>query len=251
VKTRNAKNPFRLKTAEKMLYSFFAVFLITLGYWKLYNHSFDIFSFIRISIVVIAVIIVFLVLQSFKQYQKELEKEIDELEHLSNSLKNELGNYQTQLDTKENQILNYQRRIRHFLNYYQLFIQNGHEIISLHDMEGHYNYISPSITTILGYPRNKLAGESPYDICHDADRQTLEKAFSFNGVKSKKAHIRLKTMNGEYKWFEILTKLDHLTDNQTNILSIASEIVTADEVKSNADIIEKDPLSRMKKYPNY
>ena len=52
---------------------------------------------------------------------------------------------------------------------YRLLAENNSDVISRHDPDGVYRYVSPSARQVLGYEPSALIGRSAYDLIHPDD----------------------------------------------------------------------------------
>lgn len=56
---------------------------------------------------------------------------------------------------------------------YRLLAENSTDMISRHDSDGTYRYVSPACRTIVGYEPDELIGRSPYDFIHRDDLRQI------------------------------------------------------------------------------
>ncbi|MEO9886271.1 MAG: PAS domain S-box protein [Balneola sp.] len=88
---------------------------------------------------------------------------------------------------------------------FKLVSLNSADLICLHDLEGNYEFISPSIENILGYTYQELLGKNHYDFVHEEDLQTLLKTPKQILIEKgviKNTRYRIRNKKGEYIWFE-------------------------------------------------
>lgn len=91
---------------------------------------------------------------------------------------------------------------------YRLITERSNEMICLHDLDGTYTYISPSVEKILGYLPEELWGTNPYDLFHPDDcDQVLKESheLAVQGIENLVVEYRIRKKNGSYIWFETLT----------------------------------------------
>jgi PAS domain S-box-containing protein len=103
------------------------------------------------------------------------------------------------------------------------------DMICLHDLDGRYTYISPSVKALLGYEPEELLGTNPYDLFHPDDiiRITYQShQNALNGNQDNYIQYRIRRKTGDYIWFETLTQ--PITDEYGNIsqLHTASRDIT-------------------------
>ncbi|MEQ9438301.1 MAG: PAS domain S-box protein [Cyclobacteriaceae bacterium] len=97
---------------------------------------------------------------------------------------------------------------------YKLLAENVTDMVSKHNLDGVYNYVSPSCKPLIGYEQHELLGTSAFDHVHPDDKasalKSLEKVLSGETVQY---HFRKRQKNGEYRWMEITAKL--IEENNT------------------------------------
>lgn len=106
---------------------------------------------------------------------------------------------------------------------FRLISENSQDLVCLHDAEGIYQYVSPSVRFILGYTGDELLGANPYDIIHEDDKkrvktQSHEKVL--NKGKAVTIEYRIRKKNGKYVWFETLST--PIKDESGEIVQIQS-----------------------------
>jgi len=93
-------------------------------------------------------------------------------------------------------------------NYYRLIAENTKDMISKHDPNGVYTYVSPACHGLFGYTPDELLGKSAYDFFHPADMgeirgrhdEILEKPISSTIT------YRIRHKKGHYVWVETTSK---------------------------------------------
>lgn len=111
---------------------------------------------------------------------------------------------------------------------YRLLAENSSDVINLHDHDGHYVYLSPSIHSTLGFHPDELIGKHPNEFIHPDDVPLTEEWF--NQMKNDNIPVvmtyRARRKSGEYCWFESVVKavVDHQTDQVANIVSVSRNI---------------------------
>lgn len=92
---------------------------------------------------------------------------------------------------------------------YRLLANNMLDLVTLHDPDGTYRYLSPSANRVLGYSPEELVGTSPYALFHPDDipqirEQSHRKAAAGEVVPG--IEYRIKKKDGEYIWLSTNTK---------------------------------------------
>jgi diguanylate cyclase (GGDEF)-like protein/PAS domain S-box-containing protein len=87
---------------------------------------------------------------------------------------------------------------------YRLLADNATDVVTLHDLEGHYLYVSPSIRTFGGYAPEDLVGRSCWSLMHPDDiepvRQAMAGAILDGGIVT--VEYRFRYADGDYEWIE-------------------------------------------------
>lgn len=87
---------------------------------------------------------------------------------------------------------------------YRLLAENTADLICLHSLDSTFEYVSPSVSKILGYNPDDLVHQLPELLVHPDDSATLNNTIQtiVNEKKDVSINLRLKNHVGEYKWFE-------------------------------------------------
>lgn len=76
-------------------------------------------------------------------------------------------------------------------------------MISCHDMDGNYLFVTPSCEHLLGYKPDELVGHSAYEFFHDDDLKAIQASHA--AVKNKQyttIAYRIRKKDGTFTWFE-------------------------------------------------
>lgn len=85
---------------------------------------------------------------------------------------------------------------------------NVQDVVCIHDLEGKYLYVSPSISQLTGYCPEELLGQSHYDFFHPDDKAkiiSITNSSSNNDVCY--ISYRFKMKNDDYVWLETSVKV--------------------------------------------
>jgi PAS domain S-box-containing protein len=55
--------------------------------------------------------------------------------------------------------------------HYRVLAENMVDMVCVHDLKGYYKFMSPSVSTLLGYDANELINTNPLDIVHPNDKE--------------------------------------------------------------------------------
>lgn len=112
---------------------------------------------------------------------------------------------------------------------YRLIAENATDMITRHDLEGIYNYVSNSSYTLIGYSPDDMLGKSAYDFLHPEDAVKINEGLSefvSKGLGIYTASYRYKRKDGSYIWIESTNKLTYVdgTDKILGVISISRDI---------------------------
>lgn len=87
---------------------------------------------------------------------------------------------------------------------FSLLAKNSTDIVSLHDLDFNYTYVSDSVKRTLGYEPEELIGKSALDFIHPEDLEYVKKRYE--GMLSRTSiefsQFRNKKKDGSYCWVE-------------------------------------------------
>jgi len=112
---------------------------------------------------------------------------------------------------------------------YRLIAENATDMITRHDLNGVYNYVSNSSYTLIGYSPDDLIGKRAYEFLHPDDLNNIRNGlneFINKGLGIYTASYRYKKKDGTYIWVESTNKLTFLdgTDKIEGVISISRDI---------------------------
>ena len=89
---------------------------------------------------------------------------------------------------------------------YKALIENGFDAIVILGADGAPNYVSPSITRVLGYTEEEALNLNLFDVVHPEEQEMLakrlEKAMQSPGIPLKGITSRTKHKDGTWRWLE-------------------------------------------------
>lgn len=139
------------------------------------------------------------------------------------------------------------QRIKTSEEQYRLIAENATDMITRHDLNGVYNYVSNSSYSMLGYNPTELLGKSAFQFLHPEDAFEIKNGiqdFVEKGLGIYTAVYRYQKKNGEYIWIESTNKLTFVdnTNEIEGIISISRDISDrkAFEIKLEDKIKELD-----------
>lgn len=124
-------------------------------------------------------------------------------------------------------------------NLYRLLAENTVDLVCLHNLDGNFEYVSPSVKQLLGYEQEELIGKSPLDFAHPEDLALLKDSiYKFiQETEDVAAQGRFKTASGTYIWLE--TKAILVKENgvpvkmQSNTRDITLRREAEETIKNN------------------
>ncbi len=107
---------------------------------------------------------------------------------------------------------------------YRLLAENTGDLVCLHEPDGCYKWVSPSIRTILGYEACDMVGSNPFSIIHPGDVERVRKEsrqrMASGNAKRTLTEYRIRHREGHYVWFE--TVLEVVRDEAAGALRVVT-----------------------------
>jgi len=129
---------------------------------------------------------------------------------------------------------------------YRFISEHMLDLIGLHDCNGIYQYVSPSVTDLLGYKPSEIIGRSPLEFFHPEDQIKHNRGSIFSSaykIGDNRIQIRIRKKDGSYIWFETLVK--PIKDNEGNIIQFQTSSRDISERKmSELKIVESELMYR-------
>jgi PAS domain S-box-containing protein len=128
---------------------------------------------------------------------------------------------------------------------YKALIEHSSDIITVLNEEGIFRYVSPSVSTILGYVPEELVGNNAFDYIHPEDRgeaiQTFESIIDSPGQETDPVEHRFKNASGSWVWLESATS--NRTDSNLDGFVITARDITDRKVSERELAAERDKYS--------
>ena len=94
-----------------------------------------------------------------------------------------------------------EQRLRESEERYRLLAENSSDAVFSATPEGIFNYVSPSVSDLLGWRPEQILGMSPLDLVHPDDRDLLiEHMETVSGGRPVSFRARFRTADGGYRW---------------------------------------------------
>ncbi len=128
---------------------------------------------------------------------------------------------------------------------FRLVAEYMSDLVCLHEPDGTYNWVSPSVVRLLGYAPETLVGTDPYELIHPDDRVRIRQGThepAQAGNSNIPVRYRIRHADGSYIWFETLTQ-SILRAGRVAMLHTTSRDVT-DKVAMEEQLAESEALYR-------
>jgi len=120
---------------------------------------------------------------------------------------------------------------------FQAVAEYTSDMVCLHEPDGTFTYVSPSVRRLLDLDPKSLVGTHPVDISHADTRGALEQALqdaSRRGADPTRFRHRIRHRNGSYRWFETaLTPIRDSSGEVTQLQSSGRDITQQRETEQN------------------
>mgnify|MGYP006283606867 CR=1 FL=1 len=122
---------------------------------------------------------------------------------------------------------------------YRLLAENVRDVVCLHDADGSYRWVSPSVEEVVGYTPADIIGTNPFDWIHPKDerRVRLHHANLRDGRPMEPIRYRFWHQDGHYVWLETLSRFIFDEDGDAVQIQTGSRDVT-DRVQRQEDLLE-------------
>jgi PAS domain S-box-containing protein len=149
--------------------------------------------------------------------------------------------------------------IRHSEERYRILAENSSDMISKHNWDRTYLYVSPACHKLLGYHPEELSGRSAYQVIHPDDVETIRKNHILlleNRTSSFIESYRIRKKDGSYIWFETNNQViyNHNSNLVQEIVCVSrditerkdkEELLKAKEVAERANKAKSEFLANM------
>ncbi|MEN7548986.1 PAS domain S-box protein [Rapidithrix thailandica] len=133
---------------------------------------------------------------------------------------------------------------------YRLLSENSRDLICLHDTDGTFLYITPSVKEILGYDAKELLGTLPLAIIHREDYQAKVQGSAskiLQGQINEKLEYRIRKKDGSYVYFETNMQPIFNTSGVLIRLQSTSRDITARKLAEEKIIAKNRELEKANK----
>ncbi len=87
---------------------------------------------------------------------------------------------------------------------FRALAEHASDLVCLHEWDGRFSYVSPSVSDLLGYRPEQLHGTAPRDLMHAEDLEVARQLWTAHGIPGRDTvEVRLRRADGSYGWFEV------------------------------------------------
>ncbi len=101
---------------------------------------------------------------------------------------------------------------------YRLLAEAASDVVYTHGMDGVVEWVSPSVTEVLGWRREDFVGISLRDLVHPDDLLALapvQESILESGAATGRAEVRFATVDGRWRWMSVATRMT--SDNEGRV----------------------------------
>ena len=127
---------------------------------------------------------------------------------------------------------------------FRLLAENATDMISRHELDATFLYASPSVTALLGWTPDELAGRSACDMVHPVDHQRAAEALASltAGAEPLTVRYRLAHRDGGWVWVETLARQVRAADGTQELHASTREV----SVQVAAEAAEREAQERFR-----
>jgi PAS domain S-box-containing protein len=118
---------------------------------------------------------------------------------------------------------------------FRLLVEHSRDLVCLHAPDGRYLYVSPSVSTLLGYRTDELVGRDPYDFFHPDDVRAHVRSGHdrvLEGQVNHSTRYRFRHRDGHPVWLE--TVAVPLFEDPTRPEVVTALLTTSRDVSAQA-----------------
>lgn len=126
---------------------------------------------------------------------------------------------------------------------YRLLVESVHDVIYIHTPEGHFTYLSPHISDLLGYEVQELIGKNFQDLIHPQDLPVMQRWLE-EALKAGKRHDeiehRILHKNGQWRWFNVHASSQINSEGEVeSLLGVARDITDRKRAEEKVRLINQ------------
>lgn len=131
---------------------------------------------------------------------------------------------------------------------FKALVQDGSDLVAIHDKYGNYKYVSPTSKSILGINPEQLIGKNAFDFIHKDDKERIISEFGSLAEQKriKLMPFRFKGVDNQYHWIEAI--ITDMTDDPVvaGIVANSRDVTQRikDEIKTEESIERFNTVSK-------
>ncbi len=117
---------------------------------------------------------------------------------------------------------------------FRLLAENSSDMISKHDRNGLFTYVSPACYALLGYRDDELIGKSPFHLYHPDDMQRMldNQELLYTHIDENTITYRIRRKDDSYRWFETTRRVVFNEGDRTQtIVAVSRDITPRKEIE--------------------
>lgn len=140
---------------------------------------------------------------------------------------------------------NYEKKLEDSERKYRYLAENSQDIICLHKLDSTYEFISPSVKTVLGYEDYELIGKKIFESMADEDASKYSKLMNEKIFENESTFVfesKRRRKDGSYVWLEtVLSPIKDENNKLFRVLSASRDITLRKETeKEMRQTLEKE-----------
>ncbi|MEO8556180.1 MAG: EAL domain-containing protein, partial [Actinomycetota bacterium] len=129
---------------------------------------------------------------------------------------------------------------------YRLIAEAASDVVYTHGMDGVVEWVSPSVTGVLGWPREDFQGRSLRDLIHPDDLAAaapVQAAAMEREADSGRVEMRFATVDGRWRWMSVVATVTrddqgHVTGAVEALRDVQSEVEAREALAAQAERLE-------------
>lgn len=118
-----------------------------------------------------------------------------------------------------------------------LLAENASDVISTHDLDGSYKFVSPSCRVLAGYEPEELVGHDAYELIHPDDVPVVQRAHAqvLQSPDIATVAFRLRRKDGRFVWMETTSRTvrDPRTGEVVELICVTRDITDRKQVEED------------------
>lgn len=130
---------------------------------------------------------------------------------------------------------------------YRLLAEQSQDLISQHDLQGVFRYVSPACYSLLGYAPEELIGRSPQEFLHPQEETRIIHYYRqlLRQQTAQTLRFQVRHRNGNYRWFETISCMINQgrAVGGFQVLAVSRDIT--ERVQAEQELIKREQFLRL------